>query len=54
MSLALKQPKSTLEYRVRPSNTTLQILVKSIEQSLRLEGYHVSSQLIQERLEAHF
>jgi hypothetical protein len=54
MSLIVKQPKSLPEHRAKPSNTTMQTLVKSIEQSLRVEGYHVSSQLVQERLEAHF
>jgi hypothetical protein len=54
MSLVLKQLKSLPEHRAKPSNATMQTLVKSIEQSLRVEGYHVSSQLIQEHLEAHF
>ena len=53
MSLTLKQAKPYLEQYAKPSKATMQTLVKSIEQSLRVEGYKVSPTLIRERLEAH-
>jgi hypothetical protein len=38
----------------KPKDATLEILTKSIEQSLRVEGYVISPDAIKDQLIAHF
>jgi hypothetical protein len=39
---------------IKPKDATLEIFTKSIEQSLRVEGYVVSPDTIKSKLIAHF
>jgi hypothetical protein len=39
--------------KTQPKDSTLDVLTKSIEQSLRVEGYVISPEIIKRRLIAH-
>jgi hypothetical protein len=54
MNSTLKQPVKADRKQKQPANATIEALAKSIEQSLRVEGYIVSPMQIKQHLEAHF